>query len=60
LLYKEGNREDPGNWRPITVTNVICKTIICRIAQTLHEAHEKEGISMIDVEQKGFAPERAR
>jgi hypothetical protein len=27
LLYKEGNREDQENWRPIIVTSVICKTI---------------------------------
>jgi hypothetical protein len=59
LLYKEGKSEDPGNWRPITVTSVIYRAIFCRIAQALHEAHELQGISMFDIEQKGFDPGRA-
>jgi hypothetical protein len=51
--------ESPGNWRPITVTSVIYRVIFCRIAQSLHEAHELQGISMFDIEQKGFVPGRA-
>jgi hypothetical protein len=50
LLYKEGERSNPGNWRPITVTSVIYRAIFCRIAQALHEAHELQGISMFDIE----------
>jgi hypothetical protein len=42
LLYKEGERSNPGNWRPTTITRVICRAIICRIAQELHEAHRRE------------------
>jgi hypothetical protein len=45
--------------RSITVTSVIYRAIFCRIAQGLHEAYEKEGISMFDIEQKGFVPGRA-
>jgi hypothetical protein len=59
LLYKEGERSNPGNWRPITVASVIYRAIFCRIAQALHEAHEVQGISMFDIEQKGFVPGRA-
>jgi hypothetical protein len=59
LIYKDGERTNPGNWRPITVTSVIYRAIFCRIAQALHEAHEVQGISMFDIEQKGFDPGRA-
>jgi hypothetical protein len=59
LIYKDGERTNPGNWRPITVTSVIYRAIFCRIAQALHEAHEVQGISMFDIEQKGFVPGRA-
>jgi hypothetical protein len=59
LLYKGGNREVPGNWRSVTVTSVIHRAIFCRIAQALNEVHENEGISMLDIEQKGFIPGRA-
>jgi hypothetical protein len=40
------------------VTSVVCRAIFCRIAQALHEAHEVQGISMFDIEQKGFVPGR--
>jgi hypothetical protein len=50
LIYKDGERTNPGNWRPITVTSLIYRAIFCRIAQVLHEAHEMQGISMFDIE----------
>jgi hypothetical protein len=59
LIYKDGERGCAGNWRPITVTSVLYRIIFCRIAQSLHEAHELQGISMCDIEQKGFVPGRA-
>jgi hypothetical protein len=59
LFYKEGERSKAGNWRLITVTSIIYRTIFCRIAQALDEAHELQWISMFDIEQKGFVPERA-
>jgi hypothetical protein len=59
LLYKDGERSNPGNWRPITVTSVIYRAIFCRISRSLHKAHELQGISMFDIEQKGFVPGRA-
>jgi hypothetical protein len=52
LLYKDGERENPGNWRPITVTSVIYRALFCRIAQALHEAHKVQGISMFDMERE--------
>jgi hypothetical protein len=58
LIYKEGERGHAGNWRPITVTSVLYRIIFCRIAQSLHEAHELQRISMFDIEQKGFEPGR--
>ncbi len=58
LLYKDGERENPGNWRPITVTSVIQRALFCKIAYALHEAHKLQGISMFDIEQKGFVPGR--
>ena len=24
LLFKRGNRSDPGNYRPVSLTNVVC------------------------------------
>jgi hypothetical protein len=59
LLYKDGERDNPGNWRPITVTSVIYRAIFCRTAQSLHKAHELQGINMFDIEQEGFIPGRA-
>jgi hypothetical protein len=58
LLYKDGERKNPGNWRPMTVTSVIYREIFCRITQSLHETHELQGISIFDIEQKGFVSGR--
>jgi hypothetical protein len=33
--------------------------MFCSIAKALHEAHELQGISMFDIEEKGFVPGRA-
>jgi hypothetical protein len=52
LLYKDGEKSNTRIWRPITVTSAIYRTIFCKIAQALHEAHENERINMFDIEQK--------
>jgi hypothetical protein len=54
LLYKSGSKNDPANWRPITITNVIYRIIFCRIAQSIHKIHEKNNIPICDPDQKGF------
>jgi hypothetical protein len=53
-------REKPGNWKAITVTSVIYRALFCRIAHALYEAHELQGISIFDIEQKDFVAGRAR
>jgi hypothetical protein len=58
-LYKGGPKTDPGNWRPITITNIIYRIIFCRIAQSIHKIHEKKNISLCDPDQKGVVPKRA-
>jgi hypothetical protein len=32
LLYKDGERNNQVNWKPITVTSVIYRALFCRIA----------------------------
>jgi hypothetical protein len=49
ILYKDGEINNPGNWRPLTVTSVIYRALSSRISQSLHEAHELQGISMLDI-----------
>jgi hypothetical protein len=36
LIYKGDDREDPGNWRQITITSVRYRIVFCRIADALH------------------------
>jgi hypothetical protein len=58
LIHKGNDREDPENWRPITITSVLYRVIFCRLAEGLHTVHE-EGINLCNKEQKGFVPRRA-
>jgi hypothetical protein len=59
LLYMAGDRNDPRNWRPITITSILYRIIFCRIADALHVVHEENGINICDKEQKGFISKRA-
>jgi hypothetical protein len=59
LIYKCDDKDDPGNWRPITITSLIYRIIFCRIAQALHQVNEDCGKILCDPEQKGFVPKRA-
>jgi hypothetical protein len=59
LIYKAGDRNDPGNWRPITITSILYRIMFCIIADALHVVHEENGINICDKEQKGFIPKRA-
>jgi hypothetical protein len=51
LLYKDSERDNQRNWRPITVTSVIYRALFCRISKSLYEAHELQGIRLFDMEQ---------
>jgi hypothetical protein len=59
LIHKGSDRDNPGNWRPITITSVLYRVIFCRLAEDLHMVHEEEGVNLCDREQKRFAPRRA-
>jgi hypothetical protein len=59
LIHKGNDRENTGNWRPITITSVLYRVIFCRLAEALHTVHEEEGINLCDKEQKRFVPRRA-
>jgi hypothetical protein len=32
LIYKKGDRADPHNWRPISITNCLCRVFTCLMA----------------------------
>jgi hypothetical protein len=59
LIYKGCDRENPGNWRRITITGVLYIAIFYKLAEGLHIVHEEEGINICNNEQKGFVPRRA-
>jgi hypothetical protein len=47
----------PGNWRPITLTNIMYRIIFDRFAdyfQTFHKGKSKKGDGIVCREQKGF------
>jgi hypothetical protein len=52
LIYKKGERTDPKNWRPITITNCIYRIYTCLMARSFQQINLQHGI-FIDV-QKGF------
>jgi hypothetical protein len=57
LIHKVGDPNDPGNWRPITLTSVIYKIIFGRIAQVMM-SNENRSIrrGLLSLSQKGFVP----
>jgi hypothetical protein len=59
LIYKGGDKQNPSNWRPITITSVIYRLIFCRIAQSLHAIHVEGKVDICDPDQKGFIPNKA-
>jgi hypothetical protein len=54
LLYKKGDREDPGNWRPISLTSVLYRAIMARFSKALFKIHER--VPIVSLNQKGFVP----
>jgi len=55
LLYKQGEREDVANWRPITLLNTDYKIIAKCLAERLKSVLPK----LIDEDQKGFVKGRS-
>jgi hypothetical protein len=52
LIYKKGDRSDPRNWRPITITNCLYRIYTCLMARVFQQMNVQYGI-YADV-QKGF------
>jgi hypothetical protein len=59
LIYKDGDRSNPGNSRSIITTSVIYKVIFCRFAEGLCTIHEEVELNIYDSEQKRFVSRRA-
>jgi hypothetical protein len=57
LIFKAGDPNDPGNWRPSTLTSVVYRIIFGRISQSLLQ-FENRSIkrSILSMSQKGFVP----
>ena len=56
-LYKKGNKSTPGNYRPVSLTSVVCKVLesIIKVAIMEHLGQHK----LISVSQHGFLPGRS-
>jgi hypothetical protein len=52
LIYKKGDRNDPRNWRPITMTNFLYRIYTCLMARAFQQMNVQYGI-YANV-QKGF------
>jgi hypothetical protein len=52
LFYKKGDREDPSNWRSISITNCIYCIFTCLLARTFQRMNSMHGV--YSDAQKGF------
>jgi KaiC/GvpD/RAD55 family RecA-like ATPase len=52
LIYKKGDRDDPKNWRPITITNCVYRIYASLMARAFQEMNSRHRI-YIDA-QKSF------
>jgi hypothetical protein len=53
----ESEKDQPGNWRPITLTNIMYRIIFGRIAeyvQHVNKRYTQDGNGIVSKEQKGF------
>jgi hypothetical protein len=57
FIHKAGDPNDPGNWRPITLTSVIYRIIFGRIAQVMM-SNENRSVrrGLLSLSQKDFVP----
>ena len=51
-LYKKGNRSDPGNYRPVSLTSIVCKIMESIIKDRVVEHLQK--FSLLNDSQHGF------
>jgi hypothetical protein len=58
LSYKGDDPEDPGNWRQISLVNIIYRVVFGRFAKVIQAAGAKTG-RLFSEEQKGFVPGKA-
>jgi hypothetical protein len=56
LLYKGNEREEPINWRPITLTSIFYRIIFGRISQAIMKFDDRKGKTVFSHSQKGFVP----
>ncbi|KAK4810492.1 hypothetical protein QYF61_004272 [Mycteria americana] len=42
-IFKKGKKEDPGNYRPVSLTSILRKVVEQLILDTIFQAHEREG-----------------
>lgn len=54
LIYKKGDKEDPGSWRPISLGNTIYKLFSSCFAKRIYNWIDK--FNIISFNQKGFMP----
>ena len=54
-LYKKGNKSTPGNYRPVSLTSVVCKVLESIIKDAIMEHLEQH--KLISVSQHGFYQE---
>jgi hypothetical protein len=52
LLYKKGDRNDPHNWRPISITNCLYRDFTCLMARCFQQINKK--FHIFSNTQKGF------
>ena len=56
-LYKKGNKSTPGNYRPVSLTSVVCNVLESIIKDAIMEHLEQH--KLIEVSQHGFIPGRS-
>lgn len=54
-IFKEGERSDPRNYRPVSLTSVVCKIMESLIAKYVRRKWEERG-GWLSKEQHGFRP----
>jgi hypothetical protein len=52
LIFKKGDRSDPHNWRPISITNCLYRVFTCLLARCFQDINQK--YQLFSDHQKGF------
>ena len=56
-LYKQGNKSTPGNYRPVSLTSVVCEVLESIIKDVIKEHLEQH--KLLEVSQHGLLPARS-